>query len=116
MHNYGLSHTGLLESVEDLEVSINCASWSIILTWQPPFSLDITNTDPDMTFCVDVYEVRKRGTIQLNDSADHCTESHQYTINISDLNQYQFIVRARNVVGLGVPSAPINATLLPCEL
>ena len=65
---------------------------------------------------MDVYEITDGGTVQLNDSADHWTESHQYTMNISDLNQYQFIVRARNVVGLGAPSAPINATLLPCEL
>ena len=78
-----------------------------------------------MTFCVDVYEITGGRTIQLNDSADHCTDAHQYTMNInpdmysmiiSDLNQYQFIVTAMNVIGLGAPSAPINATLLPCKI
>jgi hypothetical protein len=42
---------GTLSSVQELRRSDNT------LYWIPPFSLDLTNTDPDVIFCVEVYNI-----------------------------------------------------------
>ena len=43
---------GLLSSVESLAFSSQ--SSAISLSWAAPFTLDITDIDPDITYCVDV--------------------------------------------------------------
>ena len=103
--------TGLLDEVKDVNISINCSS--ITLTWQPPFSLDITDTDPDMTFCVEVYNVSEGERTPLHHLGLCSIVAPQYTLLTSNsvlgsVLEYQFIITAVNVVGRGVPSDPID--------
>ena len=104
---------GLLNEVKDVNVSINCSS--ITLTWQPPFSLDITNTDPDMIFCVEVYNVSEGERTPLHHLGRCSIVASQYTLLTSNsvlesVLEYQFIITAVNIVGRGAPSAPIDVT------
>ena len=97
--------------MREVNVSINCSS--ITLTWQPPFSLDIPNTDPDMTFCVEVYNVSEGERTPLHHLGQCSIVTPHYTIptnNSGLMLHYQFIVTAVNVVGRGAPSDPRNVT------
>ena len=101
--------TGLLDEVKEVNASTNCSS--ITLTWQPPFSLDITNTDPDMTFCVEVYNVSEEERTPLQHLGRCSIMTPHYTIptdNSGLMLHYQFMVTAVNVVGRGTPSDPRN--------
>ena len=100
---------GLLDEVREVDTSINCSS--ITLTWQPPFSLDIPNTDPDMTFCVEVYNVSEGERTPMHHLGRCSIVTPHYTIptnNSGLMLHYQFIVTAVNVVGRGTPSDPRN--------
>ena len=97
--------------MKDVNVSINCSS--ITLTWQPPFSLDITNTDPDMTFCVEVYNVSEGEKIPLHHLGQCSIIAPHYMLPtnnsvLGSVLEYQFIITAVNVVGRGAPSDPID--------
>ena len=42
---------GLLQSVKNFE-------WNeTTISWNAPFSLDLTNVEPDIAYCVDVYNI-----------------------------------------------------------
>ena len=84
--------------------------------WQPPFSLDIPNIDPDMTFCVEVYNVSEGERTPLHLGRCSIVTPH-YTIltnnfrhNSELMLHFQFIVTAVNIVGRGAPSDPRNLT------
>ena len=44
---------GQLDAVSDLRVDRSSST----LTWVPPFSLDLTGVDPDIVYCVEVYNI-----------------------------------------------------------
>ena len=65
---------------------------SSLITWEPPFSLDLTGIDPNIVYCVDVYNI----TCGVNDLVvDDCNvtepryednvlqQGHIYRINIT---------------------------------
>jgi hypothetical protein len=56
------------------------------ISWSPPFSLDLTDIDPDIVYCVEVYNItcRRRG---LTVSDCNVTES-SYTSDIIAPNGY----------------------------
>ena len=102
---------GLLDEVREVNVSINCSS--ITLTWQPPFSLDLPNTDPDMTFCVEVYNVSEGERTPLHHLGRCSIMTPHYIIptnNSGLMLHYQFIATAVNVVGRGAPSNSTEIT------
>jgi hypothetical protein len=46
---------GTLSAVGSLNATVELCSPTITLTWTPPFTLDITRVDPDITgYCVDI--------------------------------------------------------------
>ncbi len=82
-------------------------STSVILTWDAPFTLDLTTAEPDIQYCVDVYSV-PGGQVEL-------------TCNIIDTNytssfqgQLVFTVTPRsNVEGsLSGTSSELSGSLL----
>ena len=46
-----VNFTGPLQRVTNIVRNIN------IVTWKPPFSLDLTGVDPDIVYCVEVYNI-----------------------------------------------------------
>ena len=87
------------------------SSQSITITWDPPFSLNLTTTaEPDIQYCVDVYNVTGGGDDHLQSVCD-ITETY-YTFTASNPDQlFNFTVTPRsNVEGSlnGTTSEPIQ--------
>ncbi|XP_064387485.1 uncharacterized protein LOC135335828 isoform X2 [Halichondria panicea] len=84
---------GPLDSVTGLRLDI-VTSTSVTLTWDAPFSLDLTTAEPDIQYCVDVYSV-PRG--QLVESTCDIINTN-YTFSTSDQDQLVFTVTPRSNV------------------
>ena len=84
------------------------------LSWTAPFSLDLTNVDPDIAYCVDIYNITC-GRRDLIVSDCNVTEP-SYTFDASDGYIYEYIVTPRsNVEGArnGIPSNPLRGIRAP---
>ena len=73
---------------------------TLSLTWEPPFTLDITGEDPDITYCVDVVDLLSQCGI---------TES-EFTYPLLDAicqgySILNFTITPVNVVSEGAPSS-----------
>jgi hypothetical protein len=96
---------GNLDKVTDIDKD------AFILSWSPPFSLNLTNIEPDIIYCVEVYNITcgRRGLI-ISDC--NVTES-SYTSDAPAPRGYiyEYIVTPRsNVKGArnGTPSEPFR--------
>ncbi|XP_064388390.1 uncharacterized protein LOC135336489 isoform X2 [Halichondria panicea] len=69
-------------------------STSLTLTWDTPFSLDLTTAEPDIQYCVDVHSVPGR---QLVESSCDIIDTN-YTFSTSDQDQLVFTVTPRSNV------------------
>ena len=69
-------------------------STSVTLTWDPPFSLDLTTAEPDIQYCVDVHSVPGR---QLVESTCDIIDTN-YTFSTSNQDQLVFTVTPRSNV------------------
>ena len=68
------------------------------LTWTPPFTLDISNVDPDIGYCVDV----ANSTTLLLSQCEITSTEFTYTTNITaDCAAFWFTVTPVNIVGNG---------------
>ena len=68
------------------------------ISWEPPFSLDLTNVEPDIVYCVDVYNITCGGRDLV--SSDCSVTDTNYT-SLSDDYLYEYIVTPRsNVEGV----------------
>ena len=97
-----------LDSVSGIQVFNRSV---ISLTWNPPPSLNITNVEPDIAYCVDILLItcNKQQIIKTN-----CTVLQpKFTLmrsNPDPRELYQFIITPRNnVKGAinGTPSEPV---------
>ena len=83
------------------------------LNWDPPYSLDLTNVDPDIAYCVEVYNITC-GERELVFSDCNVTENSYTSDAIApDGYIYEYIVTPRsNVQGAqnGTPSQPLRGT------
>ena len=46
-----IASSGALESVKELRME------NAVIKWEAPFSLNLTNIDPDIIYCVDIYNI-----------------------------------------------------------
>ena len=89
---------------------------SILLSWSPPFSLDVTGVDPDIWYTVLI----SNATDEDNPTAVPCTDCHNLTqphytfttANPSPCHKYSFIVIPQNGVGEGNRSEPVEGTFV----
>ena len=83
------------------------------LTWIPPFSLDLTNVDPDIVYCVEVYNITCGGR-ELVISDCNVTENSYTSDAIGpDVYIYEYTVTPRSNVKAaqnGTPSQPLRGT------
>ena len=91
---------------------------SIHITWEAPFSLNLTTAEPDIQYCVDVYNVT--GGEELVESICDITETfYIYTPdNPSPDHLFNFTVTPRsNVPGSlnGTTSEPVQGFIVESE-
>ena len=99
---YTLSTSGQLDSVTGLRLDI-VTSTLVTLTWDAPFSLDLTTAEPDIQYCVDVHSVPGG---QLVESTCDIIDT-KYTFSTSDQDQLVFTVTPRsNVEGSSLNGTP----------
>ena len=89
---------GLLAAVGS--PSVDLVGTDISLTWTAPFTLDIPNVDPDITYCVDVVNSTSSSTV-LSECGITVT-GFNFSIPIGRVcDNYTLIVTPVNVVGNG---------------
>ena len=98
---------GQLDAVSDVHISRNSST----LSWDAPYSLDLTGVDPDVVYCVEVFNITC-GRRDLIISDCNVTEP-SYTSDVIGRNGYiyEYIVIPRNnVPGTrnGTPSQPLR--------
>ena len=94
--------SGPLASITGLRLEM-VTSTSVTLTWDAPFSLDLTTAELDIQYCVDVHSFPGR---QLVESTCDIIDTN-YTFSISDQDQIVFTVTPRsNVEGSSLNGTP----------
>ena len=85
----------------------------ICLTWDAPFTLNITGVDPDIFYCVDIRAVAVADNTDVTPLTTNCsvyTLQFNFTMdypNTSTSVIYEFQVTPRNGAGEGPTSAPV---------
>ena len=104
-------------------VSKNLAMEQVIcLTWDAPFTLDITGVYPDISYCVDIRAVAVADSNDSTPLATNCSvylPEFNFTMdypNTSTSVIYEFQVTPRNGAGEGPTSAPVSGFFSGCEL
>ena len=91
---------GLLDAVRSLSSTAN--STPISVTWEPPFTLDITGEDPDITgYCVDV--INSTSSVTLHSQCGITETEFTYLIPESYCysTTFSFSITPLNIVGRG---------------
>ena len=80
------------------------------ISWSPPFSLDLTNIEPDIVYCVEVYNITC-GERDLIVSDCDVTETSYTSNDLLDGYIYEYIVTPRSNVSEarnGTPNQPFR--------
>ena len=94
--------SGLLDAVRSLSSTAN--STLISLTWEPPFTLDITGVDPDITgYCVDVVNSTSSATLYSECEITETGICYLFPPH-RGCTVYRFTIAPVNVVGRGESS------------
>ena len=110
-------HVGLLAAPSNLETNSNASS--ITISWTAPFSLDVTDVDPDIWYSVLIYNV----TDEDNPTVVPCTDCNNitetyYTFTpdyLSPCHRYNFTIIPRNGVGDGESSDNVTGSFVESE-
>ena len=109
IRNVMLHTSGPLPLVTSLLLNQSSCS-NITISWDPPFSLNLTTAEPDIQYCVDVYNATGGGDDHLQSVCDIIDT--YYTFTASDPDQlFTFTVTPRsNVEGSlnGTTSQPVQ--------
>ena len=84
------------------------------LVWDPPFSLNLTNVDPDIVYCVEVYNITCGGRELVISDCNVTENGYTSDAIASDDYIYEYIVIPRsNVRGTqnGTSSQPLRSTV-----
>ena len=89
---------GSLEAVVNLMAKF--ISSAIQLSWQPPFSLNLTTAEPDIVYCVDVFNITN-GETGRDHLISNCSvfQTYYYTFAVDDPDPkdiFKFIVTPRS--------------------
>ena len=98
-------HTvGILSAISLL--SITASNSTLSLTWEPPFTLDITGVDPDITYCVNV--IVSTSSAALHSLCDITMTEFSYPLPqdaVCHSYVYVLTITPVTVVGRGAPSS-----------
>ena len=112
-----INFAGVLEPVSNL--TVNETYFTILLQWQRPFSLNLSTTEPDIAYCIDVYRMHyvktRYETYMIRSNCDVLNESFTFKDNNPDpTNLFKFVViPMSNIEGArnGTPSQIIGQFL-----
>ena len=101
-------------------MEVTYGATSVIISWTPPFSLDVTDVDPDVRYSVLVYNVtdENNSTDILCTNCINITETH-YTFTpdyLSPCHLYLFSVIPFNGAGQGESSPNFTVSKLTALL
>lgn len=106
-------HLGLLEAPSDVSVVINYTT--IFLTWQEPYTLDITGMEPDIShYEVVIKNVDNEQFIRVNTS--HTSYSYNQQGFSTACTMFEFQIAAVNLAGIGKRSAAVYGSFNICTL
>ncbi len=104
---YSLLHiVGFLPAVGSLTATPIPLDSIISLTWTPPFSLNITHVDPDITgYCVGV--VNSTSSLVIDSQCGITDTQYNYTVSprSTPCDTYTFTVTPVNIVGNGTSAS-----------
>ena len=109
LHYYDAPFSGLLDAVSNLKT--DSLGPVIHLTWDAPFSLDITGVDPDIWYRVDITEA---GAPLNTSSISRVVNIPEFNFTMNDYNDtstsviYEFRVTPVNGAGNGTTSVPVT--------
>ena len=92
---------GPLEAIDSLQRQ--STSSRISLSWKPPFSLNLTTAEPDVVYCVEIYDMDRE---HLNSS---CIFELQYNLTVESPDPrdiFQFTVTPRSNVQGAIDGTP----------
>ena len=113
-------YLGTLEVVSNL--TIVSTSSAIVLIWQPPFTLNLTTAEPDIIYCIDIFNITDGETegVHLISNCSVFEPLYKFVIENPDPEDlFQFVVTPRNnMKGArnGTPSAINVSYSLECNL
>ena len=96
-------------------ITVNTSQEIQEIKWDPPFSLDLTNVDPDVIYCVEVYKTTCGGNPKSLVTSD-CTLFEPYMIymldivNDTDLLELKIIPRSNSKGSINGTALSINGT------
>ena len=90
---------GRLLSVIDL--TMTTSNNTVLLTWEPPFTLDIDNIDQDITYCVEVLDLSPHTEVIYSECGINVTEFSYPIPPDAGCRIDVFSVIPVNIVGLG---------------
>ena len=96
---------GILQPVKNAE--INITSNEVRVTWEAPFSLDLTDVDPDIIYCIQMINITcGEGSILFN----NCTilDNELYLPDYSQHYAYDFIITPRSNVEGALNGTPLT--------
>ena len=103
---------GTLDAVTSIKRNLS------VITWEPPFSLDITNSDPDIVYCVEFYNITcgSRDSIFSDCNVNESSYTHSSILNPGYIYEI-FVTPRSNVEGAenGMTSA-ISSMLFSIKL
>ena len=107
--NTYVPHAGRLSAVSNIVV--HNSSTTISVTWTAPFSLNLTDAEPDIVYCVEVFNITNEERHILTDCSVLQTQfSFYYYNNSNPRDQFKFIITPRsNIEGArnGTSSKPV---------
>ena len=100
-------------------VSVNISQEIQEIKWDPPFSLDLTNVDPDVIYCVEVYKTTC-GDHPKSLVTSNCTLFEPYIVYMldntvndtldTDLLEFKIIPRSNSKGSINGTALSINGT------
>jgi len=119
---YQSNSAGAPSAVSNLTSIFLILEQVICLTWNVPFTLDITGVDPDISYCVEIRAVTVTDNIDSTPLTTNCSvymPKFNFTMdypNTSTSMIYEFQVTPRNDAGYGPTSAPVSGFFSGREL
>ena len=100
---------GPLAGVSNLTTGDLIPGRSTLLSWVSPFSLDVTNVEPDITYCVDVYMYNDTMRHQIRSTCGVTATAYNVTFNEGEVTPCD-IVNITVIPVNGQPNRLINGT------
>ena len=93
-----LHFVGVLDPVSNLTTATTCDN-NVDITWTAPYSIDVPSTEPDITYCVDIFNTSSTSQTIFYSRCDINQTYHHVSSRLSAYAEYQMAVSAVNRIG-----------------